>query len=194
MIKSALQRLARSIQLIIGRGIVRLVNDSGALQEMQVELLSGELLNLERFQDYGITSVPLPGAEAITVAVGGRRGKSVVVRADDRRYRVKLGPGEVALYTHEQTILALRSGGVVEIIAATKVKSSAPMWEHTGDFILTGNLNATGQIVSATMIGAPVLSAAVSLTVNGLELLDHNHFYTWTSGSGNGFTNGMTPV
>jgi len=188
--REVLRQIARNLRLLVGRGIVRLVNDAAALQEVQVELLSGELLTLERFQDYGITSVPLPGAEAVTVAVGGRRGKSVVVRADDRRYRVKLNPGEVALYTHDETLLALRVGGIVEIIAATKVKSQAPLWEHTGDFLLNGNMSATGQIVSAVMVGAPAISAAASLTVAGLEMVDHNHYYTWTDPAGNAYTYG----
>lgn len=190
---SAIRQLGRGLRLLVGRGIVRLVDDALGLQTVQVELLAGELLTLERFQDYGFTSVPLPGAEAITAAVGGRRGKSVVVRIDDRRYRVKLEKGEVALYTHDGSLIALRSGGVIEIIAANKVKSASPLWEHTGDFLLNGNLTAIGQITASISIGAPIMSAATSLTVNGIEMLDHNHFYTWTSASGSGFTAEPTP-
>jgi len=203
-----IRQMARSLRVMIGRGVLRLVNEAQGLQQVQVELLKGELLTLDRFQDYGFSSHPLPGAEAITVAVGGRRGKSVVLAMDDRRYRVQLNAGDVALYTHDGTLVALRTGGIVEIVAATKVTSQTPIWEHTGafkvtgdlelvgafeqtgDMAITGTVSATGSMTSSTSLGAPIIAAATSLTVNGLEMLDHEHYYTWGTFSGNGYTQG----
>ena len=59
------------------------------LQTVQVVGLPDEIIDgAERFQMYGITSHPLPGADALVLAVGGIRQHPVIL-IDDRRYRVK---------------------------------------------------------------------------------------------------------
>ena len=80
-----------------------MTNDKGGLQTGQVSLLEDELRDkVERVQDYGLTSNPLPGAEAITLFVGGNRDHGLIIKVDDRRYRLKgLKGGEVAMYTDE---------------------------------------------------------------------------------------------
>ena len=95
--------LRRRVLLMIGRAVVRVVDDSLKLQAVQVEGLSGEVLDgIERWQQYGFTSVPHPGAEAIIAALGGQRQHSVVLAVEDRRYRVMgLEQGEVCIYTDE---------------------------------------------------------------------------------------------
>lgn len=91
------------IQLMLGRAIISLVNDATLVQEVQVEGLPKETLDgVERFQEYGFTSHPHPGAEALIAALGGSRQHPVVVATDDRRHRVKdLGEGETAIYTSQ---------------------------------------------------------------------------------------------
>ena len=95
-----LRPLERRIKQIASRAVIKLVNDSLKLQELQIVGLSGETLDgVERFQEYGFTSHPQSGAEAITLSVGGNRSHAVIVAVDDRRYRLKgLEAGEVALY------------------------------------------------------------------------------------------------
>ena len=95
--------LRRRVLLMIGRAVVRVVDDSLKLQAVQVEGLPGEVLDgIERWQQYGFTSVPHPGAEAIIAALGGQRQHSVVLAVEDRRYRVMgLEQGEVCIYTDE---------------------------------------------------------------------------------------------
>ncbi|MBL4763526.1 MAG: phage baseplate assembly protein [Gammaproteobacteria bacterium] len=95
-----LQPIQRKIQQVVSRGVVRLVDDALKMQGMQLTLMADETLDgVERFQNYGYTSVPLPGAEAITLSVNGHRSHSVVIVVDDKRYRLKgLAGGEVALY------------------------------------------------------------------------------------------------
>ena len=51
-----------------------------------------------------MTSHPLPGADALVLAVGGIRQHPVIL-IDDRRYRVReLAEGEVCLYTDEDLL------------------------------------------------------------------------------------------
>lgn len=91
------------------RAVVRLVSDGVRMQALQLGLLDGELADgVERFQNYGLTSHPHPGAEAAVIFLGADRGHGVAIAVDDRRYRlVSLQPGEVALYTDEGDVIHL---------------------------------------------------------------------------------------
>jgi len=131
----ALAPLARRIRLMAARAILTIINDATKMQGLQVKLLDGEVCNnVDRVQNYGFTSVPLPGAEGIYLALGGSRDHGVVIVADDRRYRLKgLQGGEVALYTDEGDKVVLKRGNVIEITAATKVRMVTPLLEVTGE-------------------------------------------------------------
>lgn len=133
--RQMLAPLARRLRLLVSRGVVRGVSDGAKLQELQLDLLADEVRGgVERFQQYGLTSYPLPGAEAVVVAVGGSRDHLVALAVDDRRYRsLDLAPGEVALYNNTGTRVVLRQGGVIEITAATKVRMVTPLLEVTGE-------------------------------------------------------------
>lgn len=126
--------LARRVRLMVGRGVVSLVKDSLKMQGLQVTLLSGEVRDLERFQDYGFTSVPHPGAEVAAVFVDGNRNHGLAICVDDRRYRLaRLKNGEVAIYTDEGDKIVLKRGGIVEMTASQKVRMVTPLLEVTGE-------------------------------------------------------------
>lgn len=115
------RELRRRVMMMIGRAVLKVIDDSTGLQIVQVEALAGEVIDrAERIQSYGFTSHPLPGADALVLAVGGMRQHPVVL-VDDRRHRVKdLGEGEVAVYTDEDEPgnlhrIVLRRGRVVEV-------------------------------------------------------------------------------
>ena len=136
-----LNPLARRVRLMVGRGVVRLVNDDKKMQAVQVSLMANEKRSdIERFQNYGFTSVPLVGAEAAVMFIGGNRDHGVVLAVDDRRYRLKsLKGGEVAIYSDEGDSIILKRGNEIEmntktltINAATKVKIDTPQMEVTG--------------------------------------------------------------
>src|SRR3990167_10989877 len=98
----ALARVANRIRMLVARGIVRLVDDGAGIQIVQVSAMKGETrAQLERFQQYGYTSVPFPGAEAVVLFVGGDRAHGLVLSIDDRRYRLQsLEPGEARALRH----------------------------------------------------------------------------------------------
>ena len=91
------RELRRRVMMMIGRAVLKVIDDSTGLQIVQVEALAGEVIDrAERIQSYGFTSHPLPGADALVLAVGGMRQHPVVL-VDDRRHRLKdLEEGEVA--------------------------------------------------------------------------------------------------
>ena len=114
--------MQRRLAQLVNRAVLQVVNDAGGLQELQVQALADEVLDrIERFQQYGLTSVPLPGAEGLLLSVGGSRSNAVIIAVDDRRYRIQgLEGGEVALYTLDDELapghrIVLKRGGIIEI-------------------------------------------------------------------------------
>lgn len=106
--------LARRVNLMVARGVLSLVNDTAKMQGVQVKLLSGEVRDMERFQNYGFTSQPHAGAEVAAVFIGGNRDHGLVLAVDDRRYRVKaLAAGEVALFDDLGHTVTLTRAGIV---------------------------------------------------------------------------------
>ncbi len=117
-----LEPVRRHLATLVNRAVVQTVNDAGGLQELQVQALADEIMDrIERIQEYGLTSVPLPGAECVLLSVGGVRSNAMVIAVDDRRYRLQgLQGGEVALYSIDDQEAAghrivLKRGGVIEL-------------------------------------------------------------------------------
>ena len=83
-------------------------------QRLYLSLLFDEVLSqVERSQDYGFESFPLPGAEAAVVFIGGRRSRGVAVSVQDHRYRpTDLAEGNVCIYDKDGARLVHKSGKV----------------------------------------------------------------------------------
>lgn len=115
LIRQMLRPLETRLSNMVARAVVSLVNDGLKMQGLQLQVLDGETRgNVERFQSYGLTSVPLEGAEAVVLFVGGRRDHGLAVAVDDRRHRPRnLAAGEVMLYTDEGAQLHLKRGRIV---------------------------------------------------------------------------------
>jgi len=109
--------LRARISNMVARAVIQLVNDDAKIQVLQIGILADETRDdVERLQNYGFTSVPLPGAEAVAIFVGGSRDHGFVVATDDRRHRLAgLKPGEVALYNHAGAVVLLREDGSIEV-------------------------------------------------------------------------------
>lgn len=137
-----LKPLEGRVRLMISRAIVRLVDDATKAQSVQIELLEDESQDaVERYQDYGITSVPHPGAEAIAVSVGGLRSHAIVIKVEDRRYRLTgLEQGEVALFDDLGQLVKLGRERI-EIVSDNEVKVIAPKVIVESDDV---NLGAEG--------------------------------------------------
>lgn len=117
-----LRRLWNAIHGMAARCVLRLASDGLRMQTCQVGLLDEETADdVERFQNYGVTSVPLPGAEGVCLFLGGSRAHGVIIAMDDRRYRLKgLQGGEVALYSIDDQEpaghrIVLKRGGIIEV-------------------------------------------------------------------------------
>nr|WP_240746184.1 phage baseplate assembly protein V [Escherichia coli] len=114
---SALNRLLtplmRRVRLMLARAVVNVINDGRKVQNLQVGLLDDEESDeVERLQNYGHFSVPLPGAEALIACVGAQRDQGIAVVVEDRRYRpTNLEPGDAGIYHHEGHRIRLTKDG-----------------------------------------------------------------------------------
>ncbi|HHB6895295.1 TPA: phage baseplate assembly protein V [Klebsiella pneumoniae] len=142
--------IGRRLRLMVDRALVRIVTDSLGRQNLQVQSLADETNDdVERFQNYGFSSVPPAGSEAIVVAVGGRRGGLVAIAVEDKGSRPRGGEeGDVILYHQEGHIIRLKKNGVIEI-TGKKVNVVA---EESCDIIskqttITGPTNFTEDIM-----------------------------------------------
>lgn len=155
--------IARRVNLMVARGVLALVNDALKIQSVQVELLSGEVRDMERFQNYGFSSNPFAGAEAVAVFVGGNRDHGLVLAIDDRRYRVKnLLTGEVAIYDDLGHSIKLTRTGIVIAGGSHNITiSGAPQVTVTGGDVIADGISLKthkhgGVTAGSAQTGVPV--------------------------------------
>ena len=141
MIMKMIEPIKRSIQLAIGRCVLSIVDDSKGIQVVKLSLLAGEVQDMERMQNYGFSSNPLPGAEGLAVFVGGNREHGICLVLDDRKFRIKnLQNGQVALYDAFGTNILLGNDGTTTVNAAVKTVVNSPSVEF-GTGVLEKTLN-----------------------------------------------------
>lgn len=171
----------------VARAVLNVVDDEGNMQRVQVSLLEDEVIDgVERFQNYGFTSVPEEGAEATVVFVGADRSHPVVVVADDRRVRKKsLKPGEVAVYHKNGDFIHLKNGNEIEVktttfkvdcdtatLAASKeITLDTPLTTLTGRQQTTGEKSGGG---ASTFVGG-LKNTGGDIVSDGVSLEHHTH-------------------
>lgn len=143
----AIREIGSRVMMMFSRGVLRGVTDSGPRQQVQVELLKDELRDgLEHMQNYGFTSHPQGGDVAVAF-LGGNREQGIVLVVDDRRYRLAMQPGEVAIYDDLGNKVELLRG-MVKITAVQHVEVVAPTIKLIGNLDVIGNINSTGTITN----------------------------------------------
>lgn len=143
-----------SLKSMMARGTVVLAAAGKMMQTLQVRLTANELKdNVEHFEPYGLTSNPLPGAEVLTLFLGGDRSNAVVVVASDRRYRIKeLAPGEVAIYTDEGDRIHLKRGRIIDIETGTlNIKATDSVNFDTPTITQTGRIVSQGDQIAGSV-------------------------------------------
>lgn len=141
----AIRDVGRRVAMMLARGVLAAVSDGGGLQGLRLRLLADEEKDgIERVQQYGLTSVPLAGAEAVIVFLGGNRDHGLVVAVDDRRYRLRgLRGGEVALYDDlGQSVHLTRDGIVIRGAGRPVTLTDAPTVR-----LETARLEVTGDVI-----------------------------------------------
>lgn len=154
-LRHLLRPLSNRIANSIARAVVQVVNDGTKLQSLQLGVLDGEDVDDgERFCQYGFTSIPLTGAEAVVLFPNGDRGHPLVVAVDDRRHRPTGGEaGEVVVYNHVGASVRLTKDG--DIVVTCKAGRTVTVNDGSGGaaLALAGEL---ASLKSAIAAWAPV--------------------------------------
>lgn len=196
LVNRMLAPLHRRVMLMVGRVVIKSVNDGLRMQRLQVVALDGETKDdVERYQNYGFTGVPFEDAEGVMVSVGGSRDHGIVIAVDDRRFRlVGLAPGEVAMYTDEGDSIVMRRGRNINVTAGTKINAIAPnieiaatvkvllttpLVEASQDMKINGKLNVVGSITGAALLSLGDVTAYSSsltpLSMSNMKVIFNGH-------------------
>lgn len=140
---AAVRAAQRQLTSLVNRAVVHLVNDQGKTQLLQVEAHVDEVRDeVEHFQPAGFVSVPLPGCEAVVVAVEGNGDHRIAVVVHDKRSRpTGWLPGETGIYNLKTgDLIRFRADGSIELTATSDVKIKAPVVRIEGRFEVTGDI------------------------------------------------------
>lgn len=160
-----LDRINRIIARLAIKAIIRGVETDPAIQRVAIQGLAGEdNISVEHLQPYGFSSHPIPAGEGdrkgpigIVLSLAGAPNHRVAVVIDDERYRPKdWEPGESGLYDDQGQKVHLQRGGILELLALSKVVINAP----------TSEVNSQEATINATT-KAVVNSPAVELGGEG---------------------------
>lgn len=156
------KELQRKVLMMVASAVIEKINDDSGIQKNQVSVLQNEVhSDYDRVQEYGFSSVPLAGCQAIIVCVGGSRDHGAVIATEDTRYRPKnLNPGEVQVYNDKGDYVKFKDGRIMEVVAGTKIQINCPAIQitHTdgqgtdahvqidGNLVVNGNIDARGDV------------------------------------------------
>jgi phage baseplate assembly protein V len=150
-VQKLLAPLARRLRLIADRAVVTLVNDALQRQNLQLKVLADEGADdVERFQNYGHSSVPPAGSEAVVLGIGGARAGLVAIAVEDKSVRpTDLEAGDNCLYHLEgHRILLLKDGTIAIEAKAVTLTATEKFTIISSDTEIQGPLHVTGPITS----------------------------------------------
>lgn len=140
------------------RTVIKAVR-AGKIQLIDVKGRDEDFTGKELFQQYGHASRPLPESEGILLFLGGV-DNAIVIATEDRRYRIALEEGEVALYTDEGDKVHLKRNKEIHIKSGNKVKIEATTIVE----VIAPTVNVTA--ATEANITAPTANVAASTVAN----------------------------
>lgn len=174
--------LSRRIKMLVQRSVLTRVKYDGKKRLLQVKVPGGnELADIEHLEQFGFTSHAPAGAECLVLAFGGNGSHSVGLQVGDRRYRMEIEEGDVAIYNQNADYLHLKNDGTATLKSSTKVIVDSPAVEMTGTLKVAGATTLSTSMTTplATITTGTITTASVtSLTVNGIAFDTHAHSYT----------------
>ncbi|RFB73818.1 MULTISPECIES: phage baseplate assembly protein V [unclassified Herbaspirillum] len=163
-----------SADTLLARCTVVLSNPKSKTQRLQVRVLAGETKDdMELFEQYGITSVPLNGAGGLALFFGGDRSHGVVIMPGDKRYRpTDLEPGELAIYTHEGAKIVMRKGKIIEVECDEyRVKTKV----YSVEAEQTISLKSSAFDLAADTAKSSAALQAPDVVLGGKSMVSHRH-------------------
>lgn len=195
--REAIARLARRMNLIVGRGKIKQSDDSQNIQRLQVALSALETMdNIPRAVEFGFASWPPDNCSAVVLFVNGDRSNAVAIATHDLPSRFKLAAkGESAVFDGNGTNGAagkwiwLKKGAGIEIeangepvvikdalsiTASNKAGGTMPVTLNTNGGDITLNMNGgkvkivdPGQVVLSDQNGQKAVARHGDAVVAG---------------------------
>lgn len=99
VIRQAVARTTNGLKMLLGRGRVQLVDDTGPVQVLQVTISAKELMNIPRLAEFGFASRPPKNSDVAVIFLNAERTWGIVVASGNQKARFKLAnDGEVAIH------------------------------------------------------------------------------------------------
>jgi len=166
--------IERRIKLMALRTVLDLVDDSQGRQMIQVHFYGGAAMfdQIERFQQYGFSSVPFQGAEAIVITMGGNHSHALALAVEDVRYKPKnWQQGESGLYDDQAQLIHITRDGIVIDGGTSQLPvtfKNMPSLKMECDLHVTGEVTAKyGTGASVTLTGHATSNVAAGTAQSG---------------------------
>lgn len=184
MLQRMLAPLMRGVRLLFGRGVLTGTRDGLKMQNAQMTSLDGETFDdVERPQQYGQISVPLPGAETFFGCLLGDRDQAVILVVEDKRYRpTGLPDGDSGLYHYEGHRLRLTKDGrailtckTLEVYADDHILFDSPESTFTGNVTIQKDLHTQGNFALDGTGKSQGMFTMSNATIGGVRYNGHTH-------------------
>lgn len=141
--RQALEALGARVRMLVGRGRITTGSDTGGVQQQQVQLADIETGdNRPRVAEFGFTSMPPQGSDAVVVFLAGDRSAGVIIGTNHQASRPRnLKPGETMVFSLDGKCVYLSDAGIridakgqsVDVVNASIVTVDATLLRCTGD-------------------------------------------------------------
>lgn len=182
-VEKLLAPVRRRVAGMVRRALVTSIVEDLQRQNLQVQISSDESCdNIERFQNYGLSSYPAAGSEAILAALGGNLGNLVAIAVEDKKVRPQGELGDVFLYHLEGHKVRLTQSGQIIVTATDVIFEAAnsltiisPETLIQGPLHVTGGISTDLGIYAASGITSGSVVSGSDLTAGGFSYLGHFH-------------------
>lgn len=176
------------------RGVLNRIDSSRGIQSAQVSGLADEVIqDVEHIQQFGFTSHPPAGTEAIILPLGGASSHAIVIGTEHSSYRIQaLDSGEVAIYNQSGASITLKNGKIIEIDceqlniqAAAGVRIDTPNVQCSQQLTAAGQINGNGGMAIQGGTGARFCgnirqndgsyTTTGDVTAGSISLKQHDH-------------------
>lgn len=176
IIRNELGRGLEQVKAFIRKGWIATITDS---YFAQLKATDDEHYNdVELWQQFGFTSLPPSGSEALIVSAGGEGGNAAIIATQSRTNRPTIETGEAALYAQasgsNQVIAKAKVGGDLDLDPGSGTVNVGGDSTDCADYLLKGSAFATAHnnmlsylSAALTNLGSdPALSAGTKTACN----------------------------
>jgi phage baseplate assembly protein V len=169
------ERLVHRLWMVVGRGKITNVDDSGPIQVVQIKLGADEVRDrTRRVVEYGLAGNPPDGTDGVMICIGGDRSNGVVIATNHQPSRMTgLRPGEVAIYDNQGQSVYLTRGGIVVNGAGlpltvnntptVTVNASTKVMLNTPELDVSGQIKAGGDVTDNAASGGKSMAQMRSI-------------------------------